>query len=72
MDRYVVKVFDQAGEYCEAVCLDFAHLLKVVAYSRVRYPGKVVQACNLDNVDLGWADGLTDDEREAVDNVEVA
>lgn len=69
MDRYSVGVYDQAGEYSTTSCTDFAHLLAVYALMRRSYPGKVVQAFNLDNVDLGWHDGLTEDEREQLDEV---
>lgn len=69
--RYSVGVYDRAGEYSTTSCTDFAHLLQVVAIMRKAYPDKIVQACNLDNVDLGWHDGLTEDERDAVDCVGV-
>ena len=35
-----------------------------------RKPGRYVTIANLERVDLDWHDGLTDEEREAIDNVE--
>ena len=63
---YRVSVYDCAGRYNETSCTDFAHLLSVVALMRRAYPDQVVVAINTERCD-GDSDGLTDDEREAVD-----
>ena len=55
-DRYVVNVYDCAGQFRETKCAE-----------RARYRGKVVRVENLDRVDLGCADGLTEDERDALE-----
>lgn len=68
MDRYVVKVFDRAGEFDEIECASLYDLLVAVKDARVRYPHKVVSAFNIDRCDCD-TDGLTEDEREAVDEV---
>lgn len=69
MGKYSVGVYDCAGEYSTTSCTDFAHLLAVVALMRRLYPGKVVQAFNLDRCDYD-TNGLTEDERDAVDEVQ--
>lgn len=68
MNAYVVSVFDCAGEFDTVGALDFAQCLRTVAEMSARYPGKVVHASNLDRCDYD-ADGLSDDERDAIDEV---
>jgi len=67
--RYVVAVYDCAGEFEEVECgTNFAECLRVYADRRQKYDGsKVVEIFNVDSVDLDCPDGLTEDEREAVD-----
>lgn len=66
--EYLVGVYDRAGEYCTTSCTDFAHLLSVVALMRRTYTDKVVRAFNMNRADYD-SDGLTADERDAVDEV---
>ena len=68
---YSVNVYDRAGEFERNECGSFELALAVVREKRRAYPEKVVKVFNLDRCDYD-TDGLTEDEREAVDNVEVA
>jgi hypothetical protein len=63
--RYSVNVYDCAGEYRSTEVPDFTAALAIYVASRARYPGKVVLVSNLDRCDYD-TDGLTEDEREAV------
>ncbi len=65
--RYEVAVYDCAGEFRRVECgSNWARCLEVAADMTAKYPRKFVQVVNQDAVDLDF-DGLTDDEREAVD-----
>lgn len=66
---YCVTVYDCAGEYSSTSRTDFAHVLHVYAMMRRSYPDKVVQAFNIDRCDYD-SDGLTEDERDAIAEVE--
>lgn len=63
--RYVVSVFDRAGEFDTAESSSFAQCLLDVAAMTNAYPGKVVMVSNLDRCDYD-ASGLTEDEIDAI------
>lgn len=70
--QYVVTVFDCAGEYIQMQFGSFmAALLEYEAWRKWYRPqSKIVHLSNIDNVDLGCADGLTKEEREVLDEIE--
>ncbi len=65
--NFTVSVYDMCGEFDSAAFGDDldAAIARAIEW-RDHYKGKVVEVCNLDCVDLGWPDGLTEDERERV------
>lgn len=68
-DKYAVGVYDRAGEFERIECDGFGDVLRTVAAKRAAYPGKVVEAFNLDRCDYD-TNGLTEDQREALDEVQ--
>ncbi len=66
--NYCVFVYDRCGEHGYASFGDDfdAAIARAVEWT-AHYKGLVVQACNLDCVDLGWPDGFTEDERERLE-----
>ena len=69
--RYAVPVYDRVGLYRETACKSFHEALLVYAAERIAYPDKAVRVENQDRIDLGCADGLTDEERDAVDDSDI-
>lgn len=65
MGNYVMKLFDCAGEFSSTQAEDIYHAIELALDAP---KGKLAQVVNLDNVDLGCADGLTDDERDVVED----
>lgn len=63
---YSIHLYDRAGEYTYETVATFHEAIKVVEKFTRQYPTKVVGAFNDDQVDAGF-DGLTDDERDAID-----
>jgi hypothetical protein len=66
--KYSVGVYDCAGEFTTREVDTFEECLSVVAEFSRLYPDKVVCAANLDRCDYD-TDGLTEDEREAIELV---
>jgi hypothetical protein len=67
MTGYSVHVYGCAGEYSETACPDFLSALAAYQQQRAKYRGdKVVAVFNYDRCDERF-DGLTEDEREALD-----
>lgn len=66
--HYSVVVYDEAGEFDRFTCETFVCCLSMFADARRAYPRKVVAAFNLDRNDYD-TDGLTDAERDALDEV---
>jgi hypothetical protein len=62
--RYAMKLFDCAGEFSSTPAEDIYHAIELALDAP---KGKLVRVVNLDNVDLGCSDGLTEDERDAVE-----
>jgi hypothetical protein len=61
---YAAQVFDRAGKTLEYAFSDFPSAMEMGAILRRAHPRAVVMVVNLDEIDLGHADGLTDDERD--------
>lgn len=69
MSRYNVNVYDRAGEYERNECGSFDLAVSVYSDKRRAYPDKVVTVSNYDRCDVDF-DGLTAEEREAIDAAE--
>lgn len=69
MTTYTITVYDQAGEFGQAEAPTIRAAAAMAKTMKERYPRKVVQVANLDNVDLGCSDGLTDDERAELEGM---
>lgn len=65
---YSVNVYDQAGEFDSTNCATFEIALAMAQERQRQYPRKVVQVFNLDRCDYD-TNGLTEDERDALDEV---
>lgn len=63
---YSIHLYDRAGEYLSETVATFHEAIKVVEKFTRQYPTKVLAGFNDDQVDAGF-DGLTDDERDAID-----
>jgi len=59
-----MKLFDCAGEFSSTPAEDIYRAIELALDAP---KGKLVRVVNLDNVDLGCSDGLTEDERDAVE-----
>lgn len=66
---YKVGVYDCCGEFIDDRYPTLAHAMRAAHRYNRDYPDKCVLIANLDNVDLGWSDGLTDEERERLEEV---
>ena len=66
MNRYVIGVYDRAGEFENHRNLTWTECLETAARCATRYPRKVVLAFNLAHTDLG-VDGLSEWERETIE-----
>lgn len=71
MPRYVVCVFDRCGCLSETIATDFAHAVSIAGVLTKQHPREVVRAFNNDQCDLDF-DGLTDEERDAIDEAIVS
>lgn len=61
---YAAQVFDCAGKALEYTFSSFTDAMEMGAILKKAHPRAVVMVVNLDEIDLGRADGLTEDERE--------
>lgn len=64
---YQVGVYDRSGLYLEDQFAHFAAALARLVSLRKSYPHKFVQMVRLDSANVD-CDGLTEEERDAVDN----
>ena len=69
--KYHVSVNDCAGLFCEQKVDGFEACVALVVEFTRKYPGKVVCPSNLDRCDYD-TDGLTEDERDALDEATFA
>ena len=67
MARYIAQSADRYGVFAERHCVDFPHALETAREFYNRWPDRMAFVVNIDEVDLGRGDGLTDEERDAVD-----
>ena len=65
---YSVDLFDRAGQFSSSIASTFAACLVLVRELSVKHPDKALVVTNLDRNDYDH-DGLTDDERDAIDEV---
>jgi hypothetical protein len=65
--RYVATAADRCGEFYESPESDFRTAVAAAVVKQTKRPDAFVMVVNLDEVDLGRPDGLTEDEREEVD-----
>lgn len=65
--RYVAQAADRCGVFYESNESDFPAAVAAAVAKQSARPDACVMVLNLDNVDLGCGDGLTEDEREEVD-----
>lgn len=68
MARYSITLADPAGVFATYDTNDFPGCIRMVVALARQYPDKVLTVCNLDRCDLG-TNGLTEDERDALDEV---
>ena len=65
--RYVAQAADRCGVFYESNESDFPTAVAAAVAKQAVRPDACVMVLNLDNVDLGCPDGLTDEERVKAD-----
>jgi hypothetical protein len=65
--RYIAQAADRCGVFYESPESDFPTAVAAALDKQSARPDACVSVLNLDNVDLGCPDGLTEEERDDVD-----